>query len=103
MRDDLDPRDARAEGETTPTGDAPAHPEQEQTLTDREVPLRSAETPEAIHAWLDGESVNEAQLRATGKEYTFWRRVEEETGRRRRVKTPSRLSDQIMQAIKKDE
>ncbi|HEY4658561.1 MAG TPA: hypothetical protein VIH11_03530 [Gemmatimonadaceae bacterium] len=103
MRDDLDPRDARAEGERTPTGEAPAHPEQEPTLTDREVPLRSAHTPEAIHAWLDGESVNEEQLRAAEKEYSFWRRVEQEAGRRRRVKTPSALPDQIMKAIKKDE
>lgn len=103
MPDHLDPRDAHAEGETAPTSGAPAHPEPEPTLTDREVPLAAAQTPEAIHAWLDGESVNEEKLEAAGKEYTFWRRVEEETGRRRRVKTPSRLSDEIMKAIKKEE
>ena len=103
MHDDLDPRDARAEGETAPTGGASAHPEPEPTLTDREVPLAAAQTPEAIHAWLDGESVDEQKLQAAGKDYTFWRRVEEEAGRRRRMKTPSRLSDDIMKAIKKDE
>jgi hypothetical protein len=78
-------------------------PEQEQTLTDREVPLASAHTPEAIHAWLDGESVNEDQLHAAEKEYSFWRRVEEEAGRRRRVKTPSILPGEIMRAIKKED
>ena len=103
MRDDLDPRDARPEGHTTPKDDARANPEQEPTLTDREVPLRAAHTPDAIHAWLDGESVNEAQLRAAEREYSFWRRVERETGRRRRIKTPESLSDQIMKAIKKED
>ena len=49
-------------------------------MTDREVPLASAHTADAIHAWLDGENVNEAQLHAAEKEYEFWRRVEAEDG-----------------------
>lgn len=102
MSDHLDPRDARPEGETASPQTPRPHPEQEPTLTDREVPLASAQTPEAIHAWLDGESVPDEQLRAAGKEYSFWRRVEAETGRRRRVRTPDRLTDQIMRAIKKE-
>ena len=102
MLDDLDPRDARSEGQTAPKDVARTNPEQEPTLTDREVPLNAAHTPEAIHAWLDGESVNEHQLRAAEKEYSFWRRVEQEAGRRRRIKTPPSLTDQIMRAIKKD-
>jgi hypothetical protein len=72
-------------------------------VTDREVPLSSAQTPEAIHSWLDGEPVNESQLHATDKEYKFWRRVEEEAGRRRRMMTPSSLPAQIMKAIEKKE
>ena len=103
MLDDLDPRDARAEGQSAQKDVRRATPEQESPLTDREVPLNAAHTPEAIHAWLDGESVNEEQLRAAGKEYTFWRRVEQEAGRRRRMKTPSILPGQIMKAITKDE
>ena len=102
MLDDLDPHEARSEGHTTPKDARRATPEQEQPLTDREVPLNAAHTPEAIHAWLDGDSVNEEQLRAAGKEYTFWRRVEQEAGHRRRMKTPSILPDQIMRAITKD-
>ena len=98
MTENLDPRDAgreeaAAQRKTT---------EQEPAMTDREVPLSSAHTPDAIHAWLDGEHVNESQLQAAGKEYAFWRRVEEETGKRRRIKTPTSLPGEIMRAIKKD-
>ncbi|MFI5309908.1 MAG: hypothetical protein ACHQQ3_01635 [Gemmatimonadales bacterium] len=102
MLDDLEPRDERPEGRTSPRDAARGTPEQEPALTDREVPLDAAHTPEAIHAWLDGESVEESRLHAAEKEYSFWRRVEEESGRRRRMKTPSSLPGQIMRAIEKD-
>ena len=101
--DDLNPRDERSEGEAAPRDNARTTPAREPTLTDREVPLDAAHTPEAIHAWLDGESVNEEQLRAAEKEYSFWRRVEQEADRRRRMRTPSSLPGEIMRAIKKDE
>jgi hypothetical protein len=97
--DNLDPRDAGREEMSTPRKTT----EPEPTLTDREIPLSSAHTPEAIHAWLDGENVTESQLHAAETEYAFWRRVEEEAGKRRRMKTPTRLSGEIMRAIKKDE
>jgi hypothetical protein len=96
--DNLDPRDAGREEVSTPRKTT----EQEPAMTDREVPLASAHTPEAIHAWLDGENVNESQLHAAEKEYAFWRRVEEETGKRRRIQTPTSLPGEIMRAIKKD-
>ena len=79
------------------------YPEVEATVTDREVPLSAGPTPEAIHSWLDGEPVHESQLNASGKEYQFWRRVEEEAGRRRRVMTPASLPSQIMKAIEKED
>jgi hypothetical protein len=97
VMDNLDPREAGREEA------APRKPtEQEPAMTDREVPLNSAHTPEAIHAWLDGENVNESALHAAEKEFQFWRRVEEETGKRRRIKTPTSLPGEIMRAIKKD-
>ena len=96
--DNLDPRDEGREEASAPRKPA----EKEQNVTDREVPLSSAHTPEAIHAWLDGENVSEQQLHAAEKEYEFWRRVEEETGKRRRIKTPTSLPGEIMKAIKKD-
>jgi hypothetical protein len=96
--DNLDPRD-EAHKETA----APRKtPEQDAAATDREVPLSSAHTADAIHAWLDGENVTESALHAAEKEYEFWRRVEAETGKRRRMKTPSPLAGEIMKAIKKD-
>ena len=100
MNDNLDPRDATHEKAHAPK--APVRPAQEPTVADREVPLASAQTPEAIHQWLDGEKVNEEQLRAADKAYSFWRKVEQETDRRSRMKTPSSLSGDIMKAIKKD-
>ena len=93
MMDNLDPREEAA---------TPARKAEEEPVMDREVPISSAHTPEAIHAWLDGENVNEAALHAAEKEFQFWRRVEEETGKRRRMKTPSPLAGEIMKAIKKD-
>ena len=93
MMDNLDPREEAA---------TPARKTEQEPVMDREVPLASAHTPEAIHAWLDGENVNESALHAAEKEFAFWRRVEEETGKRRRIKTPTSLPGEIMRAIKKD-
>lgn len=96
MTDNLDPRD-----ETHNELSAPRKaPEAESNASDREIP--PAHTADAIHAWLDGENVNESALHAAEKEYEFWRRVEAETGKRRRMKTPSPLAGEIMKAIKKD-
>ncbi len=96
--DNLDPRDEAQKEASAPR----KAPEQDAAATDREVPLDAAHTADAIHAWLDGENVSETQLHAAEKEYAFWRRVEEETGKRRRMKTPSPLAGEIMRAIKKD-
>jgi len=101
MRDDLNPGEERSEEEAPRKEERRAS--EDPTVSDREVPLNVAHTPEAIHAWLDGESINEDQLHSAEKEYSFWRRVEQETGARRRMKTPSSLPGQIMRAIKKDE
>jgi len=93
VMDNLDPREEAA---------TPARKAEQEPVMDREVPLASAHTPEAIHQWLDGENVNESALQAAEKEYEFWRRVEAETGKRRRIKTPTSLPGEIMKAIKKD-
>ena len=103
MTENLDSRDIPGREVEARKGPPRSTPELEPTLTDREVPLESAHTPEAIHQWLDGEKVNEEQLRAADKAYSFWRRVEQETDRRSRMKTPSSLNGEIMKAIKKDE
>jgi hypothetical protein len=67
--------------------------------TDREVPMVAM--PPVVHAWLDGEKVNDAELKAAGS-YELWRQVQSETDRRRRMRTPTPIAGAIMEAIRKD-
>jgi hypothetical protein len=96
MLDNLEPRDA---GHTEPAAQRPQS--EHAPLTDREVPLAEHRTSDTIHAWLDGEPVSEEQLRATGKDYAFWQKVQTETQQRRRMQTPTYVTAQIIDAIKK--
>lgn len=99
MHDNLDPHVA---GHIEPTkGEAGQRDEAVNADTDREVPVEAAHAPAIIHAWLDGEPVNEAALQAAGG-YEFWRRVQDETARRRRMRTPTPISGAIMEAIRKE-
>jgi hypothetical protein len=63
------------------------------------VPTQPA--PEPVHRWLDGESVNSAELDAPDaeKHVKFWAKVNAETERRRRLKTPSGLDAIIMDKL----
>jgi hypothetical protein len=101
IREDFDHREAARTGTPSAEPGAPTYPEQERVLTDREVPLERSRMPDVIQRWLDGEDVSEGELRASGH-YDLWRKVEEETSRRRRLRTPAPLPDQIMRAIKKE-
>jgi hypothetical protein len=65
---------AREGGKQSGEGNAP--------LADREVPLPPVTTLDHVHRWLE-----------------FWRRMEEESDRRRRVVTPTYLADRIMAAL----
>jgi hypothetical protein len=72
-------------------------------LADREVPLPGNEafgtTPAAVHAWLDGEA-SEADARAAdARQVALWSRIETETAARRRMTTPSYVSQRIMDAL----
>ncbi len=72
-------------------------------LADREVPLPGNEafgtTPPAVHAWLDGEA-SEADARAAdARQVALWSRIETETSARRRMTTPSYVSQRIMDAL----
>ena len=96
MLDDLNPQGGR------PQGSEPQRARAERQLTDREVPIDSARnrTPASIHAWLDGE-VPESAVRTaeTARDVEFWRRVTEETDKRRAMRTPAHLEAQIMAAL----
>lgn len=97
MHDNLDPQ---VSGHAEPSKGERAEIRDE-SVTDREVPIAGASTPAIIHAWLDGEPVSEQALQAAGG-YEFWRRVQAETGRRRRMQTPTPVSGAIMEAIRKE-
>lgn len=67
---------------------------------DREVPLTSHATSDVIHRWLDGETTEPTALRGeSAKQVEFWRRIGEETDRRRRMATPAHLPAKIMAAL----
>ena len=79
--------------------------EKERPLADREVPLGQQEQgarvlSPAVHAWLDGE-LPEASVRKgnTARDVEFWKQVNTEAERRRRMRTPTYLEAQIMQAL----
>jgi hypothetical protein len=69
-------------------------------LADREVPLPPVATMDHIHRWLDGEAPEPTGLRADqARSLDFWRRLDEETERRRRVVTPPYVAARIMASL----
>jgi hypothetical protein len=53
-----------------------------------------------INRWLDGDTTEPTGLRGdAARTVEFWRRVGEETDRRRRMATPAHLSAKIMAAL----
>lgn len=94
MLDNLNPQGGRGEGQAANRG------RDERPLTDREVPLAQARNMAPIHAWLDGELPESAVRTAeSARDVDFWRKVTEETERRRTMKTPAYLEAQIMAAL----
>jgi hypothetical protein len=96
MRDHMMPRD-----EGSPERErSRRNPESSAPLSDREVPLDVANSSDVINRWLDGELPEPVGLRGdAARRVEFWRRVGEETERRRQVVTPPYVSTQIMEAI----
>jgi hypothetical protein len=78
--------------------------EHAQPLSDREVPLvGTATTTEMINRWLDGEAPEPAALNAdSARQVDLWRRIEEESERRRHLVTPAHVKAQIMAALPTD-
>ena len=69
-------------------------------LADREVPLPPVTTLDHIHRWLDGDAPEPTGVRGeTARSVEFWRRLDEETERRRRVVTPPYVAARIMAAL----
>ncbi|MCC6316439.1 MAG: hypothetical protein IT361_02020 [Gemmatimonadaceae bacterium] len=69
-------------------------------LGDREVPLASVATSDVINKWLDGEAPEPTGLRGdAARSVEFWRRLGEETDRRRHMVTPAHLPERIMASL----
>jgi hypothetical protein len=74
----------------------------ERALSDREVPLGppSTKLSAAVHAWLDGSTPErDARRGEWSKDVDFWKRMEDDLAKRRRMQTPAYLNAQIMEAI----
>ncbi len=96
MLDRHNERDGRAERER------PLRPNAEDMggTFEREVPLSPVATPDVINRWLDGELPEPTGLRGdAARSVEFWRRLGEETDKRRRMMTPAHLSSRIMDAL----
>jgi len=72
-------------------------------LADREVPLPgvSASTggADVIHQWLDGDLAEADARRADPRQVEFWKRVDQDADRMRRMKTPAHVAANIMAAL----
>ena len=78
----------------------PEHPGR--PLADREVPLGppTATIAEAVHAWLDGDAPEASVRRGEwSRDVDFWKRMNEDLERRRRMRTPAHVQARIMEAI----
>jgi hypothetical protein len=74
-----------------------------QPLSDREVPLGGTATSEMINNWLDGDAPEPAAVNAeSARQIDLWRRIEQESERRRHLVTPAHVKAQIMAALPAD-
>ena len=109
MLDDLNPgaregRDGRKDAKTPPTAKARPDKDREvRSAVEREVPLGQHEDralAASVHAWLDGE-LPEAAVRKgdTARDVEFWRSLNGQMERARRMRTPEHVESQIMAAL----
>ncbi len=100
MQDNLNARDGSGDaGRERPRRAS----EQAQPLSDREVPLGSTATSEAINSWLDGDAPEPTAVSAdAARQVDLWRRIEQESERRRHMVTPAHVKAQIMAALPAD-
>lgn len=70
-------------------------------VSDREVPIRrTPRTPAAVHAWLDGDLPEAAVRRGdTAKQVEFWKELNSEADKRRHMRTPPHVYQQIMDSL----
>ena len=100
MLENTNPREHRTGPGRERTPEIATTPSPSRQVADREVPLKRHRTPSAIHAWLDGELPETAVRRGgTVRDVEFWHRIDKEMERRRQMRTPTHVHEQIMQAL----
>lgn len=100
MLDNMDTQGGRDEGRDREA--MQERPVTDRPVADREVPLdahASADAKETINLWLDGEVSEAAARRADARQVEFWASVNAQTEQRRRMTTPSHVTEAIMAAI----
>ncbi len=69
-------------------------------VADREVPLSPVAATDVVHRWLDGELPEPSSVRGDAtRSVEFWRRIGEETDRRRQMMTPPHVAARIMASL----
>ena len=95
LDDALKPREQQPE----PGGKKAADGAASRPIADREVPLPTPGMPSPLHAWLDGDLPESAVRADLARDVEFWNRINKETERRRQMRTPPHVVEQIMQSI----
>jgi hypothetical protein len=96
MVDNLHPDD----GEFELRRPEPARPGRGDVVSDRQVSIGGVTHPAlAVQQWLDGEASETAARRANARDVELWDRINEETERRGRMKTPAPVMGRLMAAI----
>ena len=95
-----DGRDGRKDGQARARSD---RDQEVRSVVEREVPLGQQSDhalSAAVHSWLDGE-LPEAAVRKgdTAHDVEFWRNVNTQMERARRMRTPAHVEAQIMSAL----
>lgn len=106
MLDDLTPgapRDGRDGHKDAPPRNRRDRDQEVRSVVEREVPLGQQvdrALAAAVHAWLDGE-LPEAAVRKgeTARDVEFWRNLNDQMDRSRRLRTPEHVEAQIMSAL----
>jgi hypothetical protein len=100
MLDNLNARDGSGDAHRERTRRASGHA---QPLSDKEVPIGGTATSEMINSWLDGDAPEPVAVNAeSARQVDLWRRIEEESQRRRHLVTPAHVKAQIMAALPAD-
>jgi hypothetical protein len=102
MLDNLNARDGSGDAGRERPRRASEH---SQPLSDREVPISSSgtATSEMINSWLDGDTAEPVAVNAeSARQIDLWRRIEQDSERRRHMVTPAHVTAQIMAALPAD-